>query len=122
MESKLRINVELMTAYSRPGCQFFGKLTDLYIVDQINQVFGLKDSSWVTAKTRKIEYRVPRQLLMACLIEHIGLPLRVAGEYCMRDHATAHHSHKIVTETLWNDKTYGDKIKMVYMACNALKK
>lgn len=107
-----------MTAYSYPGLG----LDESQIIDLINQEFNLKNNDWVKSKIRETRVKIARQLLMSCLIDHLGYTQNESGAVCLKDHCTARWSKEMITGPLWDDKHYGDKIRHVYFRCVEIKK
>ena len=107
-----------MSAYAWPGISY---LDEQIIIDLITQEFKLPDQTWVKTRSRLIEFKVARQLLMTCLIDHLGYTLRQAGEVCMRDHCTARWSKTMIHDTLWNDLQFGRRVKNVYRFCENIR-
>jgi chromosomal replication initiation ATPase DnaA len=108
-----------LSHWIRPGIEH---LDEQYIINMISTVFKLPSSSWVNADNRRQENTVPRQLLMTCLIDHLQYTTVKAGDVCGgRSHCTAVYSRMSVLNTLWNDKTFGNRIRIVYNAIKAFK-
>lgn len=100
-----------MNAYAIPG---HVKLTEKYIIDLIREAFELKLNLWVTSKSRIDEYCIPRQVLMAALLDFCDYTTVAAGLACNKNHSTAIHSHRIVHETFMSDPIYGPRVRAVY--------
>ena len=103
-----------MTPYSRPG---LNPVNVPLIVNLICDSFNLKDLAWIKSKCREDKVRIPRQVLMCCLIEFANYSHREAGNVCDLDHATAYHAKKVVNDTLLNDKLWGERVRKVYDEC-----
>jgi chromosomal replication initiation ATPase DnaA len=103
--------MEQMSAISRPGISI---VDEKYIIDVVKEAFGLKLYTWVTTRSRVLEYRIPRQVLMACLLDFCQYSQQQASDVCFRDHATALYSHTQVHEVLMNDKVYGPIVNNIY--------
>lgn len=100
-----------MTIYSRPGISI---ITEQYLIDLVKESFGLKLYLWVTIKSRVDTYRIPRQVLMTCLMDFMDYTNAQAGAVCHRDHSTAFSARKVTHETLLHDKVYGPIVKVIF--------
>lgn len=79
-----------------------------FYIQKITNKLELKNDGWVTSKNRSRETSTwPRQFLIYCLLKYEHYTERKAANYCGgRDHATANHSKKTVTNLLENDKIF----------------
>ena len=100
-----------MSPYSRPG---ISHVDEQLVIHSICQSFGLKGLDWMTLDNRKPENTIPRQLLMACLMDFLQYSQRKAGAVCLKDHCTAYYSHRMIHETLMNDPEFGGRVRQVY--------
>jgi len=110
-----------MSAYSWPGIG----LTEGNIINLIMLSFGLENREWITQKSRKIGYVIPRQVLMTCLVDYLGYSVTDAAAVCGKDHATGTHARMVIHQTLIFDRDYKDRVNRVLDECsriyNALK-
>lgn len=107
-----------LNAYAIPGIGF----DEQSLIRIITHEFGFSTTDWVRTRLRDLDIKVARQLLMTCLMDHCGYTQSQSGAVCMRDHATALHSARIVKGTLWNDRQYGERIRYVYNECRAVQR
>lgn len=100
-----------LNPFSIPG---HARLSEKYLIDLIREAFELKLNIWVTARSRVDEYCIPRQVLMAALLDFCDYTGYAAGNVCHRSQPDAIHAHRKVHETLMTDPVYGWRVRAVY--------
>ena len=91
--------MEKPSPYTIPGIEF----TEEQIIAIWEDHYGLLVED-VQVQSRKAKLKIPRQVLMFLLREFGKLSYAQAGERVSREHATAMHGYKKVTETYLNDR------------------
>lgn len=112
-----QIDTTELTPWTAPGLL---ELSTFEIIRLITMIFELPDHKWVTAKCRKREYVVPRQILHACLVKYLKITTAKAGQLTGQEHATVIHGIKNVNQTLCNVKELKPKIGQIFLYCETM--
>jgi len=94
--------------------------TEKGIIEIISTAFNMKNYLWVSSPFRWKSHVICRQVLMTVLKDMFHYSLSESAKVCNRDHTTAVHATKVVYQTLWGDKVYGETIRYIFDECRKL--
>ena len=108
--------------YAKAGIKVPYNTTDLnreqpldisWIKSVVAQYFNIEEK-YMTVRTRKREYAYARQVAMYLLREKYKMRFAEIGEIFSRDHATAIHSHTVISSLISVYKDHKEKVEHLY--------